>query len=148
MRSLLAAIVLISMSGEAAASGSLWCDVEDKSVRLSVHGGVTRGMGGPLFSFDGQAEVRDTSAPADLRMTQFEKMHVSQYWLDGDELRLLLYQERAADKPHGYVQLTILGKAGDEESYAGRYSLELFDADASPEGRRWTYEGDITCGAE
>jgi hypothetical protein len=143
-----AGIILLSVAGEAAASGGLWCDVDDRSAQIELQGGVTHGMGGPLFSFTGKVDARDGSTPDDLRTTMFERSHVAQYWLDGKELRLLLYRERAADKAHGYVELTILAKANDEDSYEGRYELEVFDADASSEGKTWTYEGKISCGAE
>jgi hypothetical protein len=149
MHRIATAAILASLGTEAAASGGLWCDAEDKKARIELAGGVTRGLGSPLFSFDGQARALDPSVPADLQMTQFGKDHVAQYWLDGEDLRLLLYQERAADKPHGSVQLTIKARASDEEgSYSGRYSLEVFDADASPEGKSWSFEGAISCGSE
>ena len=149
MRRIVSAAILMSFAGEAAASGGLWCNSEDKSARMSLSGGVTRGMGGPLFSFDGQVEALDPAVSEDLRMTQFGKRDVAQYWLDGEELRLLLYQERAADKPHGYVKLTVRTRLADDEgTYSGRYALEVFDADSAPEGRSWSFEGDISCGTE
>jgi hypothetical protein len=148
VRSVIVAAILLSSASEAAASGGLWCDVDDQSARIEIQGGVTHGMGGPLFSFVGKADARDASIPQDLRTTEFERSHVAQYWLDGKELRVLLYRERAADKAHGYVELTILTKAIDESSYEGSYTLEVFDADASSEGKTWAYSGKIACGAE
>ena len=142
------AAILLSAAGEAAASGGLWCDVEDKSAAIALQGGVTHGMGGPIFSFTGEIEARDASVPEDLRKTEFDRTHVPQYWLDGKELRLLLYRERAAEMAHGYVELTVLTQATDESSYAGSYELKIFDADDSSEGRTWTFEGKISCGAE
>lgn len=144
----LAAAILVSAASEAAASGALWCDAEDGTASIEIQGGVTRGMGGPLFSFAGKVSARDASIPEDLRATAFERSHVAQYWLDGKELRLLLYRERAADKAHGYVELTILTQGIDESSYEGRYELEVFDADATSEGKRWDYAGKIVCGVE
>lgn len=148
LRSILPAAVLLSVTSQASASGGVWCDSDDGSARIEVRGGVTHGMGGPLFSFDGTVDARDESIPDDLRKTRFERSQVSQYWLDGKELRLLLYRERAADKAHGYVELTILTRAIDESSYEGRYELQVFDADSSSEGKTWTYDGKISCGAE
>jgi hypothetical protein len=149
MRSIIAAAALLSAVNGAAASGGLWCDIEDKSVRIAINSGVTRGMGGPIFNFAGKVEVLDKAVPADLQKTEFDSAHVPQYWLDDKELRLLLYREREGDKPHGYVELTILTKASDEGSYGGRYMLEVFDTDnASPEGNSWKFEGEISCGAE
>lgn len=149
MRSIIAAAALLSAVSSAAASGGIWCDLEDKAVRISINSGVTHGMGGPLFNFDGKLEILDKTVPADLRKTEFRDAHVPQYWLDGTDLRLLLYREREGDKPFGSVELTILTKADDEGSYAGRYTLDVSDSsDASSEGKSWKFEGDISCGAE
>jgi hypothetical protein len=149
MRSIIAAAALLSAANVAAASGGLWCDVEDKAVRIAINSGVTRGMGGPIFNFAGKLEILDSSVTENLRKAEFDSAHVPQYWLDGKELRLLLYREREADKPFGSVELTILTKADDEGSYAGRYALQVYDnVDGSPEGKSWNFEGEISCGAE
>ena len=146
---IIAAAALLAAVDVAAASGGLWCDVEDKSVRIEINSGVTRGMGGPLFNFAGKLEILDTSVTENLRKTEFDSAHVPQYWLDGNELRLLLYREREGDKPFGSVELTILTKADDEGSYGGRYTLQVYDdVDGSPEGKSWSLEGEISCGAE
>lgn len=111
------------------ASGGLHC-TGDGGATFEVNGGVTRGMGGPLFSFEGVLEIADKNIAPDLSRTTFERDHVAQYWLDGQDLRLVLYREREGDKPHGYVELTITTKAhaGDEEgSYDGGYALSIFD---------------------
>ncbi|HET9458557.1 MAG TPA: hypothetical protein VFO51_01055 [Sphingomicrobium sp.] len=149
MRWSIAAAALFLDSGQAQASGGLWCDASDKAATIAINSGVTRGLGGPLFNFAGTVGVLDPSVPADLRTTLFETAHVPQYWLDGSELRLLLYRERAGNKAHGYVELTIIAKAGDDGAYEGRYTLDLFDAQgASSEGMSWKFEGAISCGAE
>jgi len=149
MRWSIAAAILLLASAPAQASGGLWCDASDKSATIAINSGATHGLGGPLFNFAATVGVLDPSVPADLRSTSFETAHVPQYWLDASELRLLLYRERAAEKQHGYVELTVLAKADDEGAYNGRYTLQLFDADgSSPEGRSWKFEGPIGCGAE
>lgn len=77
-----------------------------------------------------------------------------QYWLDGEDLRLLLYREREGDKPHGYVELTIetTARPGDdgEGFYDGRYSLSVFDItdENGGEGVTVTREGVVVCSAE
>ena len=120
---------------------------------FEVGGGVTRGMGGPLFSFEGELEVAGEDIAADLGKTGFAREHVAQYWLDDEDLRLLLYREREGDKPHGYVELTIETKArGDdgEGFYDGRYELTVFDAtqENGGEGVTLNREGDVVCSAE
>lgn len=147
--------VLISLAGQPAwASGGVHCSADGEGVSFDMGGGVTRGMGGPLFSFEGTLEIADKAIAADLARTRFAREHVAQYWLDGEDLRLLLYREREGDKPHGYVQLTIETKAreGDdgEGSYDGRYALSVFDMtnENGGEGVMVEREGGVSCSAE
>ena len=136
------------------ASGGVHCSADGGGVSFDVGGGVTHGMGGPLFSFEGEVAVTADDIAADLGKTGFAREHVAQYWLDGEDLRLLLYREREGDKPHGYVELTIETKAraGDdgEGSYDGRYELTVFDMtnENGGEGVMVKREGDVVCSAE
>jgi hypothetical protein len=146
---------LFALSTTAAfASGGVHCSADAGGVTIDVGGGVTRGMGGPLFSLEGEVAVAGEGIAADLGKTAFAREHVAQYWLDGEELRLLLYREREGDKPHGYVELTIRTKArpGDdgEGFYDGRYELTVFDMtnENGGEGVTVTREGEVVCSAE
>ena len=136
------------------ASGGIHCSAEAEGVSFDVGGGVTHGMGGPLFSFEGEIAVVADGVASDLGKTSFAREHVAQYWLDGEDLRLLLYREREGDKPHGYVELTIGTKArgGDdgEGFYDGRYDLIVFDMtnENGGEGVMVKREGDVVCSAE
>jgi hypothetical protein len=148
MRFAVVLAALLSTAGSAAASGGLSCDVEDKDVRIAVSSGVTRGMGSPIFNFRATLEILDEAVTEDLRKTEFEGAHVAQYWLDDQGLRLLLYRERAGDKPHGYVELTILTQAGDDEGvYGGTYKLSVFDY-SNEKDQSWTFEAPISCFVE
>lgn len=151
MRPILTVMAVAATTSAAFASGGLSCEVKDKNAQIAVSSGVTRGMGAPIFNFSGRIEIRGKSVPQDLRKTQFGDDHVAQYWLDGKELRLLLYRERDADRPHGYVQVTITTRArGDEGTYDGRYSLAVYDTsgNASAEGKTVELSGKIGCFVE
>ena len=154
MRREIMTIVAVLGCQPAFASGSVHCSADTDGVTIDVGGGVTRGMGGPLFSFEGEVAITGDGIAADLGKTAFAREHVAQYWLDGEDLRLLLYREREGDKPHGYVELTILTKArpGDdgEGFYDGRYDLTVFDAteDNGGEGVTVKREGEVVCSAE
>ncbi len=139
----------------AAASGGLSCSADEKGITVELEGGVTRGMGGPLFSFAGRAAIEDASVAEDLRATAFELAHVAQYWLDGAELKLRLYRERDGDRPHGYVELLVDTKAQgepDEGVYAGTFTIATFDGtgDGTGDGepKQYEVEGQIECFAE
>jgi hypothetical protein len=147
-------MLVMLASQPALASGGMHCSTDADGVTFEVGGGVTRGMGGPLFSLEGTLEIADKAIAADLGKTSFAREHVAQYWLDGEDLRLLLYREREGDKPHGYVELTIETKAraGDdgEGFYDGRYTLSVFDMteENGGEGVTVTRAGDVACSAE
>lgn len=150
MRFLMIGACLLAGVVQAAASGGLSCETDDKAVKFLVESGVTRGMGGPLFNFRGTLEVKNKKVAADLRKTEFAQQHVAQYWLDGKSLKLLVYREREGDKPHGYVELTIETKTVDEGIYDGPYRLQVFDMtdDSSGEGKTFEFKGKTSCFVE
>lgn len=141
---------LLVTCGGASASGGIDCGAKDKKVEFDLHAGVTRGMGSPIFSFQGKVDIKDESVAVDLRKTSFSMEHVAQYWIDGKDLRLLLYREREGDKPHGYVELVIYTKsAGDEIGYDGTYELMVYDGvgdNAEPKETR--LKGKVSCSVE
>lgn len=154
MRTILSLILLTIAANPALASGGLNCSANEKDVSFDVSGGVTRGMGSPLFSFQGTVRIADPKVATDLAGTEFAQEHVAQYWLDGEDLRLRLYREREGGLPHGYVELGIETKAapGDdgEGLYEGLFVLTVFDGvdDDNHEGVTVRREGQVSCFVE
>jgi hypothetical protein len=150
MRIAVALGALLLTCGAVFASGGLDCGSAEERATMALHGGVTRGMGGPLFQFEGRLYIADESIAEDLRQTTFEMPHVAQYWLDAEDLRLVLYRERQGDAPHGYVELIVKTKAaGDDIEYNGTYSFTAYDAGGNNgQGSIVTHTGKISCGAE
>jgi hypothetical protein len=137
-------LVLLLVSGPAYGSGGLSCQADDKSAMFSIDGGVTRGMGGALFSLEGRVEIRSGGIAEDLRVTSFNLEHVAQCWMNGESLNLLLYRERDGDQPHGFVELTIMSRADDEEGiFRGNYELTIYDIDR--EAGVFKLEGEAFC---
>lgn len=149
MRIVFAGIFSLMAAGSAFASGGLSCEADDAKAKFLIESGVTHGMGGPVFNFRGTIEALDKAVAEDLRKIEVSDKHLAQYWLDRDELRLLVYRERT-EGDHGYIELTIRTKAVDEGSYEGRYELEVFDTrgDTSAEGKTVKAEGKVGCFAE
>jgi hypothetical protein len=141
---------LLLTCGAASASGGLNCDASDSKVSFSVQGGVTRGMGGPLFAFEGNLEIKDKAVAEDLRKIGFELKHVAQYWFDDKELKLDIYREREGDKAHGYVELVIRTKVdGDEGSATGNYELSVYDTvGEGTEAKEAKFSGKVSCFVE
>jgi hypothetical protein len=150
MRFFLVLAGLAAATLPAAASGGIWCHLDDKSVKLSVDSGVTRGLGAPFFNFRGKLEILDKAIPEKLRTTEFDGQNLSQYWLDAHALKLHLYREWEVDKSFDYVELVIETQAGDDEGlYGGSYKLTVFDsAGAAGEGKETALDGEINCDAE
>lgn len=138
------------MTTGAWASGGANCSSEGGPATIQVDASITRGMGGQVFGLTGSVETADTDVAEDLRKTAFEKEHLAQYWLDGEELRLLLYRERPSDKEHGYVELEIRTKAvpDEEGSYAGTYLLSFWDTAGGGDAKEKKIEGKIACTGE
>lgn len=144
-------LFLLLSTTAASASGGLSCTAEDPKVRFEVNAGVTRGMGSPVFSLGGEIWIEEKTLAADLAKTKLEREHLAQYWLDGSDLRLLLYRERQGDG-FGYVELTVRSapSGNDEEEgiYKGEYSLTVYDGEDGDEGRNLTYAGKVSCFVE
>lgn len=138
------------VSGSAWASGGASCSNDGGDAAINLEAGITRGMGGPIFALTGSADVSAADVAEDLRKTAFEREHAAQYWLDGKELRLLLYRERPAEKEHGYVELEIRTQADpeDESTYAGTYALKFWDTAGGGDPKDKVIEGKITCMVE
>lgn len=147
---IVAALAMLAVSaGSATASGGLSCTVESNQLAISLDGGVSRGMGGALFNFAGKLEIKSPGVGEDLRVTEFSREHVAQYWLDGEVLKLRLYRERE-DGPHGYVEVLVETALGDERSGEGEYLVTVYDmtnaVNSEVEPARFT--GPIGCSVE
>ncbi|MER9295977.1 hypothetical protein NKI38_05680 [Mesorhizobium sp. M0621] len=150
MRTIICVATLLSSASAAFASGGIWCNVDDAAVTFDVGAGVTRGMGGPTFNFRGDLEIKARPVGDHLRKTVFEGSNLTQYWLDGKELRLNIYREHQLADTYNYVELTILTKTTDEGVYDGQYTLAVYDksADTDKDGKTVELTGKVSCGAE
>ena len=70
-------VLFLSATTPALASGGLSCEGAGKQASIQVEGGVTRGMGGPLFSFNGSAQIAAKGVAADLRKIAFDRENVA-----------------------------------------------------------------------
>lgn len=85
----------------AAASGNLTCTARDAAVDLEITSGVSRGLGGALFQFKAELNLKARGIAPDLARIVFTQEHIAHSWVVGDETRLLLYRERTGSAPHG-----------------------------------------------
>ncbi|TIX00798.1 MAG: hypothetical protein E5V59_05875 [Mesorhizobium sp.] len=150
MRTIICVAMILLSASAAFASGGFWCNADDTAVTFDVGAGVTRGMGGPTFNFRGDLEIKARPAGDSLRKTVFEDSNLTQYWLDGKELRLNIYREHEVAQKFNSVELTILTKTSDEGVYDGQYTLAIYDAaaDTDQDGKPVEVTGKVSCGAE
>lgn len=148
MRGLISALALVLASGPSLASGGIACGADDDNVLIRLDGGVSRGMGSAMFSFDGEVHIRGDAVADDLAETVFGQEEVAQYWLDEDGLKLRLYREREGDKPHGYVELIVDAPAGDDAE--ANYRVEVYDMEQAKDGEAETasLSGSLRCVVE
>jgi len=143
MRPVIPALLFMLAGGlPAMASGGIACDAKDDQAAIAISSAVTRGMGSPLFNFTGSLKTHLNGIGEDLRSLSYEKDNVVQWWLDGEQLNLLLYVERQ-DEPFGSTELSITTRAVDEGAYEGEYAVVSYDADVRAE-----VTGKISCMAE
>lgn len=150
MRRLLPALAATVLTSPAMASGGLSCDASDQTVEIVIQSGITRGMGSPLFQFQGEIEIKNPAVSDTLRKTTFGREHVPQYWIDDEGLKLMLYRETETG-PHGYVQLKIItGHDEDDLTWDGEYAVNVSDVSgkgpSDPEFLE--YSGPIRCFVE
>jgi hypothetical protein len=150
MRRLVPALAAIMLTAPALASGGLSCDASDETVEIAIQSGITRGMGSPLFQFQGEIEIRNPAVSDTLRKTTFGREHVPQYWIDDKGLKLLLYRETETG-PHGYVEIEIItGHDEDELTWDGEYAVTVSDvSDKGPsQPDFFEFSGPISCFVE
>jgi hypothetical protein len=143
-------VLLAFASSPAFASAGLSCEASDKTMKLSLEAGISRGVGEDFFSFKGELEILAAGIPKDFQKIEVAKEHLTQRWLDGRNLKLKIYREREGE-PHGYVDIVIEAwpRKDEEDQFRGGYTLTIFDMSVKKdgEGKTTTLKGRVTCSA-
>lgn len=151
LRTSIAAGLLCLAATSAYASGGLSCEAGDKTVKLALEAGVSRGVGSGFFSFKGELDILAPGAPKDFRKLEFGKEHLTQQWLDNRNVKLRVYRERDSG-PHGYVEIVIEAwpkKDAEDLEFRGGYTLTIFDVPKGDgDGKTTVLKGRITCSGE
>lgn len=154
MKTLLRAAIFVSVAllvgqGPARASGNFLCQADDDALKFSAESTFSHGLGATFVGFGAELTVRLKKAPADFASVKFDASQLVHHWFTDGALNLHLYRERAADAPHGYVELIIetIQNPEDETAFTGTYKLIVHDVPASDgaEGITLDAEGKISC---
>lgn len=124
----LSAIAAVVLAGAvpAQATGNLGCATDDAAMDLNIESVITHGLGEPIVSLRGEIVLKDKAAASHFGSIAFDKAHLAQYWLEGKDLRLLVYVDLDSAKAQGSIELVIKTEAMDDEGgFAGRYGLDL-----------------------
>lgn len=144
-----ASVCLLMPLGAAHATGAFLCGINDGSLKLSAESTFSHGLGERFMGFAASGNVLMKDTPKDLAELKFDSDALVHHWLAGGDLKLHLYRERAADAPHGYVELILETKQSpdDETVFEGTYRLVIYDmTDAKDgEGRMHEAQGTAAC---
>ena len=140
---------LLVSQGPAHASGNFLCQADDEALKFNAESTFSHGLGGTFVGFGAELAVRLKKAPADFAVVKFDAAQLVHHWFTDGALNLHVYRERAADAPHGYVELIIetIQEPDDETAFSGTYKLIVHDVPASEgaEGMTLDAEGKISC---
>jgi hypothetical protein len=154
LAALFLALAALGAAGKARASAGVHCSLEDRAVRLELQAVVSGGgVGRGLIQVRGELGVRGGSPAQDFRRIELRDEHLRHTWLNGRDLRIIVYHEREGERtPHGAVELVIETRGArtdsdDEGTYRGAYALTVTDMTGvtGGEARRYTARGRITC---
>lgn len=130
------------------ATGNLGCSVDDAAMELNIESVISYGFGEPIVSLRGEIKLKDKAALEHFGTIEFNRNQVSQYWLEGSDLRLYIYRDLEVKSVSGSLDLVIKTLSVDDEGgFEGRYRLEVSyrgDADTG-ESQKIEKEGPITC---
>jgi hypothetical protein len=150
LRLLMAGPMLAAASHSAIATGGLWCNADDRSVKFDVRSGMTRsrGPGSGFFNFNADLEIRAKTVPNDLRQLRMGEGNLHQNWLDRHDLKLDLFYRGSR---HGHdvdVELLVETTRVDEGEYVGTYTLTVFDPRVQKNGEPLEVQGKVSCSAD
>jgi hypothetical protein len=152
MRTISIIACLVSALAATAAHGSagMSCEASDKTVKLALEAGISRGMGDTVFSFKGELEILVPATPKDFRKLELGRDNLTHHWLDNRNLKLRMYREREGE-PHGSIDLVIEAwprKNADDLEFRGGYTLTIFDVPkAGADGKTTVLKGRVSCSA-
>ena len=140
---------VMMISAPAFATGGIWCQTDDATLKFEVSAVTSRSFAQGIVSADGLLEYKDTDGKPNVSVFRFVKEDIRQYWNNGEDLKLYFYQENdSSEDDYTWIQAVVETKAnGDESEFKGTLKTKM----ASTVAGRTTeheYEGNITCSVE
>lgn len=144
--------LLMTLAGafEAQASGRIYCAVDDAYIKMSLESGFDAAGGNKLIHFRGVLTLKDSKVPGLVETMLLNSGMLRQRWMDGKDLRLLVYSETSGDGPFAALELTIetSATASDPDRFEGRYAVMIETAEkksSTPRETAMSREGNLLC---
>lgn len=149
------ALATLILSGVTAtpvlATGGFSCTIDDRNINFTADAALGSGMGAPILNLRAQSDIKLKNTPADLVKIDLSKSLVHS-WVESPDFKLYFYSEREGDKPHGYVEIVITAKYGNDEGDAkGNYRLTVHSTEPPADAVEGTYlkaKGKVSCFVE
>lgn len=123
---LLVSLTLIA-AAPAHATATLTCAGGNGPFKLTVTAAIGQTTILTINNAGGRLELKSGTVPKDMAVLPLEHEHLAHHWLEGDQLNLYFYRERAANEPFGAVEavLTTRRVPKSEGEYTGRFKLKI-----------------------
>lgn len=122
----LACLALIAAT-PAGATATLDCAGGNGPFKLTVTAAIGQTTILTVNNAGGRVELKSGTVPKDMTVLPLEHEHLAHHWLEGDQLNLYFYRERAANEPFGAIEavLTTRRVPKSEGEYTGRFKLKI-----------------------
>ena len=123
---LLAFALTLTAALPAAATATLTCEAEDRTVAFSLQGNIGRGAGAVLQITSGSIRLKAVRGKYEAIEFEIEPAQLVQQWVFEKELRIGI---QSAEKQEMSLYLAIIAQqmksSGDGDRYQGRYVLKI-----------------------
>lgn len=124
--SFVAVLLTLGAASPAWATATLDCSGSNGPFKLEISAAIGSTGPGPIANAGGRVEMKTGRIPADLATVTLERDDLVHHWLEGDQLSLHFYRERADKEPFGFVEavLTTRRVSKTDGDYTGRFKLK------------------------
>jgi len=149
-RTAFALLLTLAGVGETQAAGRIYCAVDDAYIKMSLESGFDAAGGNKLIHFRGALTLKDSKVPGLIETMLLNSGMLRQRWMDGKDLRLLVYSETSGAGPFAALELTIetSATASDPNRFEGRYAVVIETAEkktSTPRSTAMSREGNLVC---
>jgi len=141
-------LLALTLAVPAHASRTLHCSIVDKSLTLVMEGTISDNAGEGLVSVRGDLKPLIPALSSGFGPFVLERALVTQFWFNGEELKLRLYRETKGE-PQETLDLLFETRQEkrDRTAYSGLYQgkVSSFGAATGPAAKETAFKGRVDC---